>query len=287
MNLAEYLAERSAHVDRALDDVLPAAETQPRVLHEAMRYSVFSGGKRIRPVLCMAAAEAAGGSAEDALWPALALELLHAYTLIHDDLPCMDDDDMRRGKPSLHKAFGEANAVLAGDALQALAFEVAARPAPGERYEPVRIVTELAVAAGSHGVIGGQVEDLAAVDTDPDRETVEFIHLHKTADLFRASMRMGALAAGATRKTLAALTTYGTCLGLAFQITDDLLDAADAAPTDESAGELSCLSVFTESEAREQAAHFIHEARESLKGLDEQGTVPLTAIADFVLRRDS
>jgi geranylgeranyl diphosphate synthase type II len=204
------------------------------------------------------------------------VELLHTYTLIHDDLPCMDDDDFRRGKPTAHKVFGEANAVLAGDALQALAFDLAARG------PTALLVRELAAAAGSRGVVGGQVADLSA-PAQPDAVAIAFIHLHKTADLFKASVRMGAIAGGSNDAELAALTEYAQSLGLAFQITDDLLDEAPqrrgARP------DLSCLSVYPREEAQRMAGALTEKAIMALRACRRGPTEPLAAIAIFVQER--
>lgn len=202
-----------AIVERTLDEVLPAADARPAVLSEAMRYALGTGGKRIRPVICLACAEAVGGEAEAAAYPAAAIELLHNYTLVHDDLPSMDNDEMRRGRPSVWKKFGEANAVLVGDALQALAFSVAART-PRNAAAVVAVL-----GAKGLGVVQGQVEDIART---PD--AVDFIYLHKTADLFIAAAEMGALAAGGDAAAVASLGEYARNLGLAFQYRDDLLD---------------------------------------------------------------
>jgi geranylgeranyl diphosphate synthase type II len=200
-------------IERTLDEVLPPADARPAVLHGALRYAVGSGGKRLRPVLCLAAAEAVGGTADDARYPAAAVELLHNYTLVHDDLPAMDNDVARRGRPTVWKAFGHANAILAGDALQALAFRTAAR-APRNAAAVVAVLGDRGV-----GVVQGQVED---IDRPP--EATDFIYRHKTADLFIAAAQMGALAAGADDAAVDALGRYALNLGLAFQYEDDLLD---------------------------------------------------------------
>ncbi len=224
-NLAEYVEERQRLINEELTLRMPGGEVRPGPLHEAMRYSVLAGGKRFRPILCLAAAEAAGDHHGAALIPAaLAVEVLHTYTLIHDDLPCMDNDDIRRGQPSLHKVHGEAMALLAGDALLTLAFEwLAAVEAPGP-YAPNRLSQELAVAAGSRGVIGGQVEDIAVTDGPATADQINYVHTHKTGALIRAAVRMGAIAAGADEGALSALTEYAEAAGLAFQIADDILD---------------------------------------------------------------
>ena len=221
-------------IEATLDEVLPAAGSRPGALAAAMRYAVGSGGKRIRPRLCLAAAAAAGGRADDARYPAAAVELLHNYTLVHDDLPAMDDDVERRGRPTVWKAFGEAEAILAGDALQALAFRTAAR-APRNAAAIVAALADAGV-----GVVGGQVEDLAAdrnarARADAAGGGAPFVYLRKTADLFVAAAVCGALAAGGSEADVARLREYARCLGLAFQYEDDLIDGDGAFPADETA----------------------------------------------------
>ena len=222
-DLQHYLDNNIQLINTALDQRLPAETERPAALHKAMRYSVFTGGKRLRPILCLAAAEAVGqatarGLANDTLLAAaLAIEILHTYTLIHDDLPSMDDDTLRRGQPTLHIVAGEANAILAGDALLTLAFEWLAEVRTPSPYPPNQLSLELARAAGSRGVVGGQVADLAAEGQAADADTVDYINRHKTAALLRASVRMGGVAAGAGARNLAALTAYGDAIGLTFQ----------------------------------------------------------------------
>src|SRR5580765_4860889 len=179
-DLKSYLADRVRYVDRALDSFLPAAETKPVTVHQAMRHSIFAGGKRLRPILCLAAAEACGGSDTNALFAACAVECLHTYSLIHDDLPCMDDDDLRRGVPTCHKVYGEAIALLAGDALQALAFELVAKSQAGHRYTVADMILELARTAGSRHLVGGQVADLEGEGNKLPLEDLRFIHENKT-----------------------------------------------------------------------------------------------------------
>jgi len=229
--------------------VLPTADVAPTDLHRAMRYAVLGGGKRLRPVLVYVSGGALGAPPEALDSAAAAVEIIHAYSLVHDDLPAMDDDDLRRGRPTCHIAFGEATAILAGDALQALAFEVLAAD-PARRGDPgihVEMLKTLAGACGAHGMAGGQALDLAAVGKRLTQEQLETMHVHKTGALIRASVRLGALAAGCRDEDrLAALDRYGHCVGLAFQIRDDILDvegdsttigktagkdAADAKPT--------------------------------------------------------
>ncbi len=278
-DLNDYLTQRRADVETALDRLLPPAETDPAVLHEAMRYAVFTGGKRLRPILCMAAAEACGGKTTAGLLPGCAVEVLHTYTLVHDDLPCMDDDEERRGKPTVHVAFGETNAVLAGDALQALAFELLGQTPPTERWNASDLVKELAVAAGSRGVVGGQVADLGVAGQTPSAEAIAFIHEHKTADLFRAAVRLGAMAANGTAEQVTALGRYALNLGLAFQITDDLLDAPE---TGLPLAEASCLSIDDADTALQRAETLIDEAVAALSVCDAAGSDALVAIARYV-----
>lgn len=218
--LQTYLKNRSEAVNTALDALLPAATERPAKLHEAMRYSVFAGGKRLRPALCIAACEACGGTAEQAISAACALELLHTYTLVHDDLPAMDDDTLRRGRPTCHIQFDEATAILAGDALLTFVFEVLS----GVPDIGGALALELARASGSRGVIGGQAEDIDAEGKVPDASLVEYIHRNKTGALIRAACVMGGICANAGFQTLEKLGRYGENAGLAFQLVDDLLD---------------------------------------------------------------
>ena len=278
-DLEAYLTTQRKRVESALDHWMPSETEAPPSLHRAMRYAVFTGGKRLRPILSMAAAAACGASPERGLRCGCAVEVLHTYTLVHDDLPCMDDDDERRGRPTVHIAFSQSDAVLAGDALQALAFEWLTDETGLSRWSVADLVRELAVAAGSRGVVGGQVADLALQTPAPTAEQIAFIHLHKTADLFRAALRLGAMAADGTVEQVEALTHYAVQLGLAFQITDDLLDAP---PEGTTPTEATCLSIYSPAEARQQAAQRIADAHNALTGLDESGTRPLAAIADFI-----
>ena len=289
--LEAYLSERRRTIDEALDRCMPAEGERPSILHRAMRYSVFCGGKRLRPVLCLAAAEAVGAACDAALIPAISIEVLHTYTLIHDDLPCMDDDALRRGKPTSHIVFGEANALLAGDALLTLAFEwlcAVKAPAP---YPPSELARELAVAAGSRGVIGGQVEDLAAEGKEPSADLVDFIHANKTGALIRAAVRMGAIAGGADRNALEALSSYADKIGKAFQITDDILNATSSAEargkpagTDAGRGKMSAVRVYGLEKSKQQAAALLKDALTALAAID--GPVEaLAAIGDYVVRR--
>ena len=292
LELSTYLRERGDHIDQALDLHLPKATERPTLLHEAMRYSVMAGGKRIRPILSLAAAEAVGGTLDQALLPALAIEILHTYTLIHDDLPCMDDDSLRRGKPTSHIQFDEATALLAGDALLTLAFEWAARATAPKPYLPTQLVLELAQSAGSLGVIAGQMEDLAGEGKEISVGNLEFIHLHKTATLIRAAVRIGAIAGGASPAELDALTIYGGDIGLAFQIADDILNATSdpetlgkPVGTDQQRDKSTYVAHFGLEPAREKAQALIDNAVDQLSALQHGPTQPLAAIAGFIVDR--
>ena len=228
MKLPAFFEEDRLAVDAELDRLLPGESVQPSSIHTAMRYSVFAGGKRIRPTLCLEAARIFEGDATPALYPGCAIEFIHTYSLIHDDLPALDNDDLRRGKPTCHKKFGEATAILAGDALLTLAFEtIAAAPASAERR--VAMVREIANAAGTvRGMVGGQVADLEAEGKPVGPEMLEYIHRSKTAALIRASITAGALCAGAPDEDVARLRRFGETIGWAFQVTDDILDVEES-----------------------------------------------------------
>jgi len=228
MNLPEYLAQQQKLVDAELDRLVPPEATPPETIHRAMRYSLFAGGKRIRPILCIEAARTIADEVSGIMAAACSLELIHTYSLIHDDLPALDNDDYRRGKLTNHKVFGDAMAILAGDSLLTLAFQVLAQlDAPD--YTKARLIGELAVASGTvGGMIGGQVADLEGEGKTPTPELLETIHRAKTGALLRASLRMGATAAGASEEQYAALSKYGEHVGLAFQIVDDILDVEES-----------------------------------------------------------
>lgn len=227
MLIKEYLEEKRQGVDTFLESVIPPVDTPPAKLHEAIRYSLFAGGKRIRPILAVATAEAVG-SPPASVWPiAVSLELIHTYSLIHDDLPSMDNDDFRRGKPTNHKVFGEAMAILAGDALLTLAFAICSRPDCAKDLSPVQqvqVIQELALGSGNVGMVGGQVFDIQAEGQDIDLPTLQNIHKHKTGMLIRAAVRMGGIVAQATPAQFEALTGYAEEIGLAFQVADDVLN---------------------------------------------------------------
>jgi geranylgeranyl diphosphate synthase type II len=228
MNLREYLALQQRIVDAELDRLVPSEATPPATIHRAMRYSLFAGGKRIRPILCMEAARAVAAEPAPIVSCACSLELIHTYSLIHDDLPALDNDDYRRGKLTNHKVFGEAMAILAGDALLTLAFQVLSQlDAAADRR--AALIAELATAAGTvGGMIGGQVADLEGEGKPPDAALLETIHRAKTGALLRASLRMGAICAGAAPDEYTALSCYGEHVGLAFQIVDDILDVEES-----------------------------------------------------------
>jgi geranylgeranyl diphosphate synthase type II len=230
MNLRDYLIQQQQLVDAELDRLAPAEATPPETIHRAMRYSLFAGGKRIRPILCMEAARAVSSDAAGAETAACALEMIHTYSLIHDDLPALDNDDLRRGKPTCHKVFGEAMAILAGDALLTLAFRVLAAIESVDAVAKARMILELATASGTPGgMIAGQVWDLEGEGKTQDPLLLESIHRAKTGALLRASLRIGAIYAGAGREQFDALSLYGEHVGLAFQIVDDVLDVVESA----------------------------------------------------------
>lgn len=283
-DLESYLSRQLETIENALTRLVPVSESRPAVLRRAINHAVFPGGKRLRPILCLAAAEAAGGQAAEALPAAVAVELLHAYTLVHDDLPCMDDDATRRGRPSVHAAYGEAVAVLAGDALQAMAFAALAETTEKRPGMTAEMVAALALAAGADGVVGGQAEDIGAATT-PDRETVEFVHRHKTADLFSVSLRLGALSVNANSGTVDGLAAFGHHLGMAFQLLDDLLDAPSSAPPDQSP-ELNCLLVMSRQETVTLAREHTSSAIGILDGIAGP-TEPLLQLAQRLLRRQN
>lgn len=295
--LKKDLAELAVWTEAALERLVPAAETRPAQLHAAMRHSLFAGGKRVRPALCAAFAEACGAARSVAERPAAAIECLHTYTLIHDDLPCMDDDDLRRGVPTCHKLYGEAVALLAGDALQAMAFGLLASM-PGNPAVAVACVRELAAAAGSEAVVGGQVEDMLAEGQAPDVERLEYIQRHKTGDLIACACRMGVIAAGGGGAALAAATEYAAALGEAFQVADDLLDATSNAATlgktagkDAAQGKLTAVAVYGEDGARARLKRLVDDAVAALARLPadapRRAVERLAALARYVAERKS
>jgi geranylgeranyl diphosphate synthase type II len=291
-DLGAYLAERRALVDQALDRILPPEDTEPTSIHRAMRYSVMGGGKRLRPVLVIAGAEAVGGAAAGVMPTACALELIHTYSLIHDDLPAMDDDDYRRGRLTSHKMFGEAIAILTGDALVTMAFELMARN-PGDPRVICEVIAEVAAAAGTHGMVGGQVVDIESEGKTVSAEALDFIHTRKTAALIRVALCAGARLAGASSAAVAAISAAGEKLGLAFQIVDDILDVEGSlaelgktAGSDERKKKVTYPAHYGIEASRKRA----HELREQAKlALAPLGAAaqPIRALADFIVARKS
>jgi len=293
VNLDEYLNQRLRLIDDALESLLPAVAGQPGRLREAMRYGVFSGGKRIRPIIALAAAEAVGGNMSDALPAACAIELIHAFSLIHDDLPCMDDDDLRRGKPTSHKVFGEATALLAADGLFALAFDTLAH-APesvpdGAVLEAVRI---LAGATGPAGMVGGQVLDLEAEGKDVTVADVERIHRGKTGALIEAAALIGGIIGGGDKAQIETLGRYGRAIGLAFQIVDDLLESVGdeeklgkSAQSDLKRRKATYPAVAGVEESARAAERHCQQAAQELSSFEESAE-PLRRIARLIVERE-
>jgi geranylgeranyl diphosphate synthase, type II len=291
-----FFTEMRALVDARLDELMPAETVEPESLHSALRWSVFAGGKRFRPLLVLATGTTFGATVRDLLDTACALELIHTYSLIHDDLPAMDDDDLRRGRPTCHVRFGEAVAILAGDVLQTLAFQTIIEDERLSAEVRVRLTSELARAAGTpHGMVAGQAYDLLAASHDSSGEELERIHLHKTGALITASARAGAIIAGvgALDRELEALTGYAAQLGLLFQITDDLLDvtatAEDLGKTpgkDERASKATYPALYGIERARERARIAYDQACTALEELNRP-TRLLKSIAGFILERQS
>jgi len=297
MDLKSYLKKMQQLVDEALEKYLPPNNELPSSIHEAMRYSMFAGGKRVRPVLMLAACEAVDGDISKALPAACAMEMIHTYSLIHDDLPAMDNDDFRRGKPTNHKVFGEATAILAGDALLTEAFILLSNPEFTRGIPPdilLRVVHEIAVCAGSRGMIGGQVVDMESEGKkDIDFATVQYIHTHKTGALIKASLKCGALLGGADGKRLDAVTRYGEAVGLAFQIADDILDIEGTteqigkdAGSDQARGKATYPAMVGIAESKQRASELVETAVESLAGFGAKAD-PLREIATYIVKRKS
>ena len=293
--LDAFLQDCRDRVGQALERWLPAAHLPPRDLHLAMRYAALGDGKRIRPVLVYGAGQALGVPAEQLDGPACAVELIHAYSLVHDDLPAMDDDDWRRGRPTCHKAYDEATAILTGDALQTLAFQVLCED-PQLRVSPdtrLSMIATLAQASGSRGMAGGQALDMGAVGHELDLPELEAVHIHKTGALIRASVRLGALAAAdAPAASVKALDRYAKCIGLAFQVQDDILDVAGdpdrigkTRGKDAEAGKPTYPALLGVAGARHKAKELIEDALASLSGLDGRAE-PLRQLARYVVGRD-
>jgi geranylgeranyl diphosphate synthase, type II len=291
-DLEKYLTERRAVVEAALARHLEACVGAPATLREAMSYSLLAGGKRLRPMLALASSEAVGGQVDDALDAACAVEFIHTYSLIHDDLPAMDDDDFRRGRPTSHKKFGEAIAILAGDALAAEAFRVAASRRAGREAAVADVVFELARASGAVGMVGGQVIDIEATGEKIDVDHLQALHHAKTGELLLVSVRAGARMGGATAGQLEQLTVYGRALGLAFQIVDDVLDiTADLATlgkdpgSDREAGKTTFVDLLGVDGARARAQSVMDEGLSALAAFGDKAAA-LRALARYTVERD-
>lgn len=302
MDIKTYLDEKRKLIDSYLESYF-SVPSEPSVLYKAMRYSLFAGGKRIRPILALSSYEACGGDPKNIIPYASALELIHTYSLIHDDLPSMDNDDLRRGKPTSHKVFGEAMAILAGDALLTEAFLMLTNnplspPLVKEglykETNPsslIKVIREVALSAGVHGMVGGQAMDISSVNSQPDRDTLTFIHLHKTAALITASVRMGGILADSDDDKLKALTKYGVNIGLAFQIIDDILDIegnaeelGKTAGSDMKMKKMTYPSVYGIKKSRKEAEDLISEAINALS-LFSSETDQLRGIAYYLIQR--
>ena len=296
MDIKAYLKKKRAAVDKTLSTLMPSPETYPPTVFQAMRHSLFAGGKRVRPILAIAAAETLGARDAGLLPVASSLELIHTYSLVHDDLPAMDNDDLRRGKPTCHKVYGEATAILAGDGLLNMAFEVLSDPrrlrtVPAKRL--IAIISEIAHSSGCFGMIGGQVVDMESEGKNIELPTLDYIHTHKTGALIRASVRVGALYAGATEKRLKALTRYGEYVGLAFQIADDILDLTGTqedigkdVASDLKKGKKTYPSFFGIEDSRRRAREVSERAVASLRDLDRKAD-PLRELAKYIVTRVS
>jgi len=293
MDFSKYWSQRQRRVDFALDTLLPPAKTKPKTIHEAMRYSIFAGGKRLRPVICLATAEVIGGGKHDGAIPlACAVECIHTYSLIHDDLPAMDNDDFRRGKPTNHKVFGEGIAVLAGDALLTQAFEIAAQCKKFPRYPHDKIILEIARASGSLQLVAGQVADLEGEGKKLSIAELKFIHERKTSALLCCSVRLGGMSANCPPAQLRALTDFGHHVGLAFQVIDDILDVTQ---TSEQLGKTAGKDVAVQKatypaivgleKSRQIAAQLTARAFAALK-IFKGKAVALEALAEFLLKRE-
>jgi geranylgeranyl diphosphate synthase type II len=294
MDIKAYLTKKKTLVDKALEALVPPAKAFPPVVFEAMRYSLFAGGKRVRPILAIAAAEALGAKTAGLLPVASTLELIHTYSLVHDDLPAMDDDDFRRGRPTCHKVYGEAIAILAGDGLLTMAFEALSDPRRLKALPAPRLLAithEIATAAGVFGMVGGQVVDIYSEDKEIDFPTLDYIHTHKTGALIRASVRVGALYAKASEKRLKALTRYGEMAGLAFQIADDILDITGTQEelgkdigSDVKKGKRTFPSFYGLEESRRRAKEVADRAVAALKDFDKKAD-PLRELAKYIVNR--
>ena len=294
MTLKEFFSEQQSLVDAALDRFTPAESEHPATIHRAMRHSLFAGGKRIRPILCISAAAAVSEDASAAIYAACSLEMIHTYSLIHDDLPALDNDDFRRGKPTCHKVFGEAMAILAGDALFTLAIQTLTRIEGTEPARVVALIRELSFASGTvDGMIGGQVTDIEGERQPPTPELLDSIHRAKTGALLRASVRMGGIAAGGNAAQIEALSQYGEHVGLAFQIVDDILDVEESsealgktAGKDAAQGKITFPAVYGLERSRKMAQEQCRLSHEALAAFGD-GAQRLREIADLIVQRKS
>ena len=294
MNLKRYLSSKKKYIDSALDKILIKKSEYPEKLYESVRYSVFAGGKRIRPILMIAACEAVGGDKGDVLYPACAVEMIHTYSLIHDDLPAMDNGYFRRGKPTCHRAYGEAAAILAGDSLLTEAFAVISKKEFVKKNNPklvLEIINDIATAAGYSGMAAGQMVDMELQATDVDFAKLEFLHIHKTGVIILACIKVGAKLGGASPKKLKHLIRYGEYIGLAFQIADDILDVEGKAlltgkevGMDKMHDKMTYPKVVGISESKKIAKELIHSALDSIKSFGDEAS-PLRAIARFIIKR--
>lgn len=296
MNIKAYLDEKKSLIDAAIPALLPAGKNLTNNLQKAMKYSLEAGGKRLRPVLVMASCEAVGGDPQKAMPAGCALEFIHTYSLIHDDLPAMDNDDYRRGKPTCHRAFDEATAILAGDALLTAAFEILTRKDLFEEIDPaiiLEVTNDIAKAAGARGMVGGQQADIEAEGKDIDLPNLEFIHTHKTGALILAAVKAGAKLGGGSEGEIRMLVRYGELTGLAFQIADDILDVTESTETlgkdagsDEARGKATYPALLGLSEAKKRAEELLSLAIESLDRFGEKAD-PLRELAGYIVKRNS
>jgi geranylgeranyl diphosphate synthase, type II len=294
MDLDAYLQDRVAQIDRALEQRLPGENILPASLHQAMRYSVFAGGKRLRPILMIAACEAVGGEMQQVVAAACAMEMIHTYSLVHDDLPAMDNDDFRRGRPTNHRIFGEATAILCGDALLTEAFRLLAEEGlrqGGSADKMLQVIEVIARYAGSQGMVGGQVVDMESEGTAVDFPTLEYIHTHKTGGLILASVQVGALLGGGTEEQIKAINRFGAAAGLAFQIADDILDVTGnhielgkSVGSDQVRGKATYPGLLGLAESREKASELCDLAVEALNPLGEAAKT-LQDLARYIIRR--
>ena len=292
MDIKEYLAESKKLVDERLEKLLPDESEEPTTIHKAMRYSVFAGGKRVRPILVLASGESLAGKRDILLHLGAAIELMHTYSLIHDDLPALDNDDLRRGVPTCHKVFGEAMAILAGDALMTRCYQILAELPQLPDSTRMGIISEIAAATGTiKGMIGGQVVDLESEGKDVSSKVLEYIHYSKTGALLRACVRCAAVAAGANERQLKVLTEFGGKIGLVFQIVDDILDVTSSsevlgktAGKDEKVKKATYPALYGVDASRQKAHALVASALEDLKDFNENADV-LRSLAQFVVDR--